>query len=328
MPEVFITHPRLRPPGPHYDILKKAGFDIRLPSDDSDTMQVDQLIEQLGNADAAIAGLEPYNREVIMAAPNLRVVARCGVGYETVDTEAADERSIAVTTTPGTNEHSVAEHALAMMLSISRGFPKRDLIVRGRRPWTKPTLPRFAGQTVGIIGLGRIGRALAMRLPSLQVKVLAYEPYPNEAFIKEYNIELTDLDDLLARSDMISLHTPVTDETRLMINKDSLAKMKPGAMLVNTARGHLIVEEDLHDALVSGHLAAAGLDVLQDEPPADDHPLLDLENVLLCPHAAGVDTQSHHDSVVLCGQVIADLYEGRWPEHCVMNLEGVSGWKW
>ena len=328
MPEVLITHPRLRPEGPHYDILKRAGFDIRVPPDGSDTMQLDQLIDQIGTADAAIAGLEPYNRQVITDSPHLRVVARCGVGYDTVDTVAADERNIAVTTTPGTNEHSVAEHALAMMMAISRGFPVRDLIVRGRRPWVKPPLRRFAGQTVGIIGLGRIGRALAMRLPSLQVKTIAYEPYPDKEFVAKYDVELTGLDDLLSRGDMISLHVPVTDETREMINSESLNKMKRGSMLINTARGQLVNEQDLHAALTSGQLSAAALDVFEEEPPADDHPLLDLENVLLCPHAAGVDTQSHHDSVVLCAEVIVDLFEGRWPAHCVMNLPGVTDWKW
>jgi phosphoglycerate dehydrogenase-like enzyme len=291
-------------------------------------MRPDVVADLIGDAAAAIAGMEPYNREVIDSAPRLRVIARCGVGYDTVDVAACDQRGIAVTTTPGTNHDSVAEHALAMILALSRGFPQRDLVVRRSQPWKKSPLPRFAGATVGIVGLGRIGKALAIRLPSLGVSVLAYEPFPDEEFVSKFNVELTDLQDLLSRSDFVSLHVPVTAETQGMINRHALAKMKPGGVLINTARGALIVEDDLLEALSSGHLAAAGLDVLQQEPPPSDHPLLQQDNVLFSPHAAGIDQQSHHDSVVMVANTLVDLYQGRWPSQCIMNLRGVTNWTW
>ena len=328
MPAVLITHPRLIPAGPHHEILRNAGFEIRTPPAATDTKRTDVLSELVGDAEAAIAGMEPYHREVIERAPRLRVVARCGVGYESVDVEACDARNIAVTITPGTNEHSVAEHALAMILALSRGFPGRDLVVRNSRPWQKKALPRLAGRTIGIVGLGRIGKALAIRLPSLQVKTLAFEPFPDHEFIKQHGVELTSLEDLLRRSDIVSLHLPVTEESRDMINRERLALMKPGALLVNTARGALIVEEDLRQALEAGQLAGAGLDVLRQEPPEPDHPLLRLENVLFSPHTAGVDEQSHHDSVVMVAQILVDLYQGRWPVDCIVNLDGVTNWKW
>ena len=328
MPVVLIVHPRLIPDGPHHPLLRQAGFEIRLPPAGADPMQPEVLSELIRDADAAVAGLEPFNREVISSAPQLRVVARCGVGFETVDVEACDERHIAVTTTPGTNEHSVAEHALAMMFALSRGFPGRDLVVRNRRPWKKVALPRLAGRTVGIVGLGRIGKALAMRLPSLQVQTIAYESYPDQEFNRAHGIELTSLEELLARSDFVSLHVPVTSETEGMINRERLALMKSGAVLVNTARGALVNEQDLHRALVEGRLAAAGLDVLVQEPPADDHPLLELENVLFSPHAAGMDEQSHHDSVIMLARTLTDLYQGRWPAECVVNLKHVNEWMW
>ena len=328
VPIVLIVHPRLIPPGPHYQILQQAGFEIRLAQEGLDAMQPEVLKELLRGAEAAIAGLEPFNREVIEASPDLRVVARCGVGYDTVDVDACRDHDVLVTITPGTNQHSVAEHALAMMLALSRGFPQRDLIVRGKRPWSKTPLPRFAGSTVGIVGLGRIGRALAERLPGLQVKTLAYEPYPDDEFVSRHGVRLTDLATLLRESDFISLHLPVTPESQGMINRDSIATMKRGAVLINTARGGLVVEGDLHAALTSGQLAGAGLDVLNDEPPADDHPLLALENVLFSPHAAGIDEQAHVDSITLCGQVVADLYQGKRPLECIVNREGIEQWQW
>ena len=328
MPEVLITHRRLIPEGPHHQLLKDAGFSIRAVPDDVDAMQADVLIDLLGDAEAVIAGTEPFNRIVIETPNKLRVVARCGVGFDTVDVDACDEKNIVVTTTLGTNHHSVAEHALAMMLAVYRGFPGRDLLVRNRRAWNKNVLPRFAGSTVGIVGLGRIGQSLAMRLPSLQAKILAFEPYPNEEFVKQYDIELTSLEDLLSRSDAVSLHSPVFPETVGMINRETLALMKSTAILVNTSRGALVVEEDLVETLKNGTIAAAGLDVFENEPINDDHPFLDMENVLLSPHAAGADNVSHHDSCVMVGETISELYRGGWPAECIMNMKGVSGWGW
>lgn len=328
MPEILITHPRLIPPGPHYQILRDGGFDIRLPPPDVDPMQVNVLADLIGSAEAVITGVEPFNRQIIEGARSLRVVARCGVGYDSVDVDACDDTNIVVITTPGTNHHAVAEHALAMMLALSRGFPARDLMVRESRPWKKPPLPRFAGSTVGIVGLGRIGKALAERLTSLQVKVLAFEPFPDTAFAEQYNVEFTTLEDLLSRSDFISLHLPVTAETEGLINQQTLAKMKSSAMLINTARGGLIVEQDLIAALTSGGIAAAGLDVMRSEPPQADDPLLQQENILLSPHAAGVDQQAHHDSIVMVAETLVALHQGRWPEECIVNLVGVTDWNW
>ena len=328
MPAVLITHPRLIPDGPHHEILGAAGFTVRVPPADADTSREDVLTDLVGDVQAVIAGLEPYNRRVIAAAPELRVIARCGVGYDTVDVTACDERDIAVTITPGTNHHSVAEHALAMMLALSRGFPQRDLIVRESRDWHKRPLPRFAGSTVGIVGLGRIGKALATRLPGLQVTTLAYEPFPDQEFVSRHGIELISLDELFRRCDFVSLHLPVTDETQGLINAERLATMKSGSVLINTARGALVVEQDLRQALTDGPLAAAGLDVLNQEPPPRDHPLLELENVLFSPHSAGVDQQSHQDSCAMAGQVLVDLHQGRWPAECIVNLQQVSDWNW
>jgi phosphoglycerate dehydrogenase-like enzyme len=327
MPNVLITHPRLRGPGPHLDILRSGGFEVRLPPADCDLMKAAVLAEQVGDAQSVLAGTEPFTRAVIARATRLRVIARCGVGYDAIDVEAAEEHGIAVTITPGTNEHSVAEHALAMLLALSRGFPLRDRQVR-RGEWRKVALPRLAGQTLGIVGLGRIGKALAGRVVGLDVRILVYEPYPDREFVKRHSIELTSLEDLLRRSDFVSLHLPLAAQTRGLINHKTLALMKPRAILVNTARGGLVVEQDLYEALRSGRLAAAGLDVFHDEPVPQDHPLLELDNVLVSPHVAGLDEQSDRDSQRMVARVLVDLAHGRWPADCIVNLRGVSNWKW
>lgn len=328
MPTVLIAHPRLRSDGPHTAILREGGFEIRLPPAECDLMKSQILAANLGDVESVIAATEPFTREVISRASRLRVIARCGVGYDAIDVAAADQRAIAVTTTPGTNEHSVAEHALAMLLALSRGFPRRDLQVRRGEPWTKVALPRLAGQTLGIVGLGRIGKALATRVAGLGLTVLAYEPAPDREFVARLGIELVSFEELLRRSDLISLHLPLTSETRGLLNQKTLALMKPGAILVNTARGGLVVEEDLHAALTEGRLAAAGLDVFVEEPTSPDNPLLGLENVLVSPHVAGLDEQSDRDSQIMVARVLVDLAHGRWPAECVVNLRGVTGWKW
>lgn len=328
MPNVLIVHPRLRSDGPHTEILRSAGFEIRLPPDACDMMRPDVLAVNLGDAESVIAATEPFTCDVIARASRLRVIARCGVGYDAIDVTAADERRIAVTTTPGTNEHSVAEHALAMLLSLSRGFPARDMQVRQGRPWTKVALPRLAGRTLGIVGLGRIGKGLATRVAGLGLRVLAYEPFPEREFVAKHGVELVSFEELLRRSDLVSLHLPLSAETHGLINRKTLALMKPGAILVNTARGGLVVEEDLYAALVERRLAAAGLDVFVEEPAPQDHPLLRLDNVLVSPHVAGLDEQSNYDSQIMVARVLVDLAAGRWPAECVVNLHGVHDWKW
>ena len=146
MPNVLIVHPRLRSEGPHTEILRSASFEIRLPPAGADMMKSEVLAANLGDAESVIAATEPFTRDVIGRAAQLRVIARCGVGYDAIDVATADERGIAVTTTPGTNEHSVAEHALAMLLALSRGFPRRDRQVRRGEFWNKVALPRLAGR--------------------------------------------------------------------------------------------------------------------------------------------------------------------------------------
>jgi phosphoglycerate dehydrogenase-like enzyme len=222
----------------------------------------------------------------------------------------------------------VAEHTIALLMAIARGFPELDRKVRQNR-WDRRGYPRVMGKTLGILGLGRIGQAVATRGVGLGMKVIALEPYPDQAFVKQWNIEVVDLDTALARSDFLSLHLPMSRENQHLMNRERFARMKKGAMLINTARGPLVNEADLVEALKSRHVAAAGLDVFEVEPLPLDSPLMALDNVLVSGHVAGLDDDSAHDTSKMCAEIIVGLLNGRWPEGCVQNLKaGHAGWKW
>jgi D-3-phosphoglycerate dehydrogenase len=314
--------------GPHLDVLKSAGFNFREISRSVNLKDNDQLISALTAADAVIAGAEPYPRKVIEALPRLRAIARSGVGYDAIDLTACDAAGVVVMTTPGVNHHSVAEHTFALLFGVARGFPMADRRVREGK-WKRTSGPRVMGSTIGVVGLGRIGQAVASRAIGVGMTVLAYEPFPLQAFLKEWpGVVLTSLDELFAKSDYVSLHLPLAPETRHLINAKTLARMKPGSVLINTARGGLVDENALCEALESGHLRGAGLDVFEVEPLPLESPLLKFDNVLFAGHTAGIDNESKHDTFKMCADNLVALYNGGWPTECVVNLRGTSGWKW
>jgi D-3-phosphoglycerate dehydrogenase len=313
--------------GPHIEILQAAGIQFSEVSRTRDLRRNEQLIEALAGADAVIAGAEPYSRKVIETLPALRVIARSGVGFDAIDLEACDRAGVVVCTTPGVNHHSVAEHTFALLFGVARGFPMTDRRVREGK-WKRVTGPRVMGSTLGIVGLGRIGQAVATRAIGVGMKVLAFEPQPNADFLAKWPVELVALDDLLGRSDYVSIHSPLTPQTRHLINARTLARMKPGSVLINTARGGLVDEAALCEALRTGHLRAAALDVFEVEPLPLESPLLHFDNVLLAGHVAGMDNESRHDTFKMCAETIVALYRGGWPAECIVNLRGVSGWRW
>jgi phosphoglycerate dehydrogenase-like enzyme len=178
------------------------------------------------------------------------------------------------------------------------------------------------------LGLGRIGRAVAARARSLDMIVIATEPNPDRTFTAKHAVEMVDFDTLLTRSDYLSIHCPLTSQTRGMVNKACFDRMKPGSVLINTARGQLVVESDLIQALKSGHLRGAGLDVLEEEPPRPDNPLLQMNNVVLSPHTGGEDTRSFLTMGMEAAECIVKLYRGEWPEGAVVNTLSKENWKW
>ena len=247
----------------------------------------DQLAADLAKADALIVrSATTVDRSLIESASGLRVIARAGTGVDNVDVEAATERGILVMNAPGANSISVAELAMAHMLALSRGIAAGDAAMK-RGVWDKKTLvgAELRGKTLGIVGLGRIGQEVAARARNFGMTLVAHDPYISEQVAESLDITLLSVDELCARADYITLHLPATPETRHLFNREQLAKCKGGVRIVNTARGELIDEEALADAIESGAVAGAGLDVFENEPPGETR-LVKLRQVVATPHIA------------------------------------------
>lgn len=333
MPTALITpEALLEKSGPHIDCLAGQGFEIRYPEDPSFTRGhygTEETIAQFAGIDAVLAGGERLSEPVLEGLPGLRVIARCGVGFDRVDIPAATRLGKVVTITPTANHAAVAEHAIALMFAVAKRIVSHDKLVRGGGWSTEPMQP-IRGRTMGIFGLGRIGRGTATRAAALGMRVIATEKYPDQAFCEEQGIALVDFDTLLAESDTLSIHCPLNDETHGLFDADVLSRMKAGSVLINTARGGIVVESDLLAALQQeGPPDAAGLDVFEQEPASADNPLFALENIVLSPHLAGADTTSLQDMANEAAECIATLYQGGWPaEAAVINPDVQDGWTW
>lgn len=254
-----------------------------------------KLLAAVADADALLVrSATTVDAEVIAAAPRLKIVARAGVGLDNVDVDAATAAGVLVVNAPTSNIHSAAEHALALMLAAARQIPAADATLR-ERTWKRSSFngTEIFGKTVGVVGLGRIGQLVAQRLAAFGTHVIAYDPYVPPARAAQLGIELLSLDELLPRADFISVHLPKTPETAGLLGKEALAKTKPGVIIVNAARGGLIDEGALAEAVKSGHVRAAGLDVFSAEP-CTDSPLFELPQVVVTPHL-GASTAEAQD---------------------------------
>jgi D-3-phosphoglycerate dehydrogenase len=270
-------------------LKEQAGWNVVLTTKDN-------LLAEIADAQALIVrSATKVTPELLDQAPLLKCVGRAGVGVDNIDLEAATKRGIVVMSTPGGNAVSVAEHAFALMLSLARQVPKLDKAFHEGR-WEKSSGGgmEMSGKTLGLIGLGRIGSEVAVRAEAFDMRIVAYDPYISEAAAKEFSVELVSLDKLLAESDFISLHTALSPATQNLLNAASIAKMKKGVFIVNTARGELIDESALTAALKSGHVGGAGLDVFAQEPPKNT-PLAELPNVVGTPHIAGSTTEAQEE---------------------------------
>jgi len=327
MPNVLITTEALRHVnGTYAKMLREAGYEVGYPDKNVLLTEEDTLGAMQGCV-AVIAGSEPYTDRVLAGLGQLRIISRNGVGYDRIDVPAATRRGVVVTITPEGNHQAVAEHAMAMLLGVARSLAQNAIDTRAGLWRRRNVSIPLRGKTLGIVGLGRIGRSVAVRAEAFGMRLVAFEKFPEMAFVKAHAIELVDLDTLLAQSDFVTLHTPMTAETQGMINRQTLARMKPGSLLINTARGGLVNESDLVEALKAGHLAGAGLDVLATEPPPPNHPLLALDNVIVSPHVSALDSQAIEDMAVGAAQNILDLFAGQWPAASVVNPDVRIGWK-
>lgn len=255
----------------------------------------EKLLAAVADADALLVrSATTVDAEVLAAAPKLKIVARAGVGLDNVDVDAATARGVLVVNAPTSNIHSAAEHALALLLAAARQIPAADATLR-EHTWKRSAFSgtEIFGKTVGVVGLGRIGQLVAQRLAAFGAHITAYDPYVSHARAAQLGIELLTLDELLGRADFISVHLPKTKETAGLIGKEALAKTKPGVIIVNAARGGLIDEAALADAINNGHVRGAGVDVFSTEP-CTDSPLFELPQVVVTPHL-GASTAEAQD---------------------------------
>jgi phosphoglycerate dehydrogenase-like enzyme len=278
------------------------------------TRSPQELTELLAEAVGAIVSTDPFDASVFEACSALRVVARVGVGVDSIDLTAASAAGVAITTTRGINEATTAEHAVALMLAAVRRIAEHDAAVR-RGEWLRSGIHapwEMTGLTVGLVGCGQIGKIVARRLSGFDVRVIVADPYQ----AAPEGIENVSLDELLTAADVISVHTPLNEETRGLISPREFALMRPEVILVNTSRGGVIDHEAMVSALQSGRIRGAALDVYESEPPRDRR-LLDLPNVVLTPHTAGISDRAVSEMVCHATESVLKVLSGQVPRGLV-----------
>lgn len=286
----------------------------------------EDVIRECGDADAIITYNLGIGGNTIKNLNKCKVIVRGGIGYDIIDLKAAGSRGIYVCNIPHYCAEEVATHSTAMILAASRNLLFYTMKMREGRYREQDeqyrAIHRLSTQTVGIAGFGFIARISARQLTGLGFRVISYDPYVKKEVFEQEGVEKVELDELFAGADIITLHTPYTPETHHMINKDSIAKMKDGVIIVNTARGALIDEAALVDALKSGKVGSAGLDVFDEEPFTDtSHPFCHMDNVLLSPHAAFNSLEATEEHAVTIGRTVADLLHGKLVENIVNKKE-------
>jgi D-3-phosphoglycerate dehydrogenase len=300
------------------ELLRTRGWEVVTPAKG-------EVAAALGEADALIVrSATRVTDELLAAAPKLRVVGRAGVGVDNIDLESATRRGVLVMNTPGGNSVSVAEHTLALLMAVARRIPQHSAAIHAGR-WEKSGAQgvELRGKTLGLVGIGRVGMEVARRAQAMEMRVIAFDPYVSEAAARDAGVELFKLNELLAKSDFISLHAALSTSTEKMINADALAKCKKGAVLLNAARGELVDEGALAEALRSGQISGAGLDVFAVEPPANS-PLLKMENVVATPHIAGSTREAQESVGTLIAQQVFDFLNDGAMRNAV-NLPALSG---
>ena len=307
--------------------------DLGIPVVKGTCKTVDDVIALLKDCDGALVSTIPLtDRRVMETCAKLKAVSRMGVGVDSIDLKAATELGVVVCNTPGVNTTEVADHAVAMLLALTRRLVEANEFMKAgkwgedgaRLKEYQTASHRIAGSTVGIIGFGNIGRAFATRIKGFgPERIIACDPYVPQTSADLYGVKLVDLDTVLKQSDFITIHAPATKDTNHLINRDSLAKMKKTAILINCARGPLVDEVALHAALRDGVIRAAGLDVFEKEPVPSESPLLSLPNIILTPHTAGWSPTFIAESGRKQAENVAFVLTGKKP-HGIANPDVVK----
>ncbi|WP_433497990.1 phosphoglycerate dehydrogenase [Sphaerimonospora sp. CA-214678] len=310
----LITTPWLRDANDVHHLLSDAGIEVRYAT------RADQA--NVADVDAIIAGTEPIGEEVIQVAPRLRVISRTGVGYDNIDVEAATRRGIAVCATPGVNRRSVAEFTLALMLNVARQIPANSQALRSGA-WKQDSGIELYGKTIGIVGFGAVGQTVSDLCGAFGMTVIATDPNVDEAVFAKHGADQRDLATLLAESDIVTLHLALNDDTRNIIDAKALNLMKPGAYLINAARGSMVDELALAEALNSGRLSGAALDTFAQEPLPASSPLLAVPNLVVTPHLAGSTVEGRHRSGLMAARSVIESINGGFSTRTV-NLVALT----
>lgn len=295
--------------------LKDSGYEI-VQSSNNSPMQEDELISLMKGVSAIIAGNDNITERVIAAGlPELKIIAKCGAGYNNIDVAAAKRLGVTVTSTPGANSNSVADLTLGLMLSLARNIPQFDCCVHSGE-WGKSVGHELGGKTLGIVGTGNIGGEVIKRAKAFDMNIVAYSVPERRDLVEGYGVVYLPLEKVIAKADFLSLHVPATPQTIGMINKTTLSTMKATACLINTARGELVEEQDLYQALQQGIIAGAALDAFTKEPLGDS-PLCKLSNVILTPHIGASTLEASQRVGKMAAQDVIRVLTGEEPYYPV-----------
>ena len=298
---------------PGKKLLEEAGCEI-IENPYGRPYTFEELKEIIGDIDGVVVGVDTWNEEVFRLALNLKVLARFGVGVDNIDLKAAKDRGIIVCNSPGINSSAVAEQAAALILSSIRQVPQMNNAVREGK-WPRPMFHELKSRTVGFLGFGAIARNLAERLAGFHPEMIAYDKYPNQEMADKLGVKLVSQDEVLSLADIISIHLPATDETKHLISKENIDQRKDGVYVVNTARGSIVYEKDMAEALKSGKVAGFASDVFETEPIDLAGPLFAFPNYIATPHVSAETYENCETTSVVTAKAILAVFGGKEPEH-------------
>lgn len=312
--KVLVTSWAVEESNPELDRLRAIGCEVVNERRASHHTEA-EMLDLIRGVDAAIAASDRYSAKVFEVADRLKIIARVGVGYDSVDLKAATAHGVIVATTPGTNHEAVADMAFGLILGLARYIPLHDRLVRAGK-WERHTGVDVNGKTLGILGLGKIGKGMARRAKGFAMRVVAHDPYWDAEFARANGVEQLPLDEVVRAADYLTLHLPASPETDKVMNAERLRLMKPTAFLINTARGTLVDEPALNVALREGWIAGAALDVFEQEPPWGSA-ILERENAIFTPHVAGFSQVANELSIRMSVDSVINVLTGKPPLDCV-----------
>ncbi|HVX84548.1 MAG TPA: phosphoglycerate dehydrogenase [Phycisphaerae bacterium] len=298
-------------PGRHHEVLAQSGFEAVRAKGPLSEQQMLELVTKDGGFDGLLNGDDQITAKVIDAAlPRLKVIAKYGIGLDSIDVKYATSKKLPVLFTPGVNHTTVAEHTFGLMIALAKHFwPSLRSTKSGG--WKRITGSELAGKTISVLGVGRIGKEVIKRAKAFDMNAIGYDQYWDEAFAKQYDVKRAGtIEEAVTQADIVSLHMNLDESNRGFINKNLIGKMRKGSYIINTARGGLVVENDIAEACKSGHLGGYGTDVLNEEPPAKDHPFTQIDNILVTPHIGSRTFESVERQALRAVQNIVEFLKG------------------